>query len=302
MNKKGLEMKIVFVSLVLLLIFILILFQFAGKATEQADVLREDIECYESVKLAADTKFFGQNTMDIKCPTKNITIKSKEISDLDDLKHRYGSEMFNCWRKMDKGNSNPFSYWFSGENNKICTICSIITTDEKTVGRFGEGIKDFGVFLLKEPIPGKEHSYYEEFTGVSPSEELVSDQNIAQMNIAPGLTYATIFIISQEKDPEQWKENVATGGLIGAGVLGAATVGVGLLVLSFPVTAILVASGVGFGIGAYFGDAVSDYSDKWSAAVMLVPYEYATLGMHCNELGTDPFENPFIKAKREASR
>ena len=205
--------------------------------------------------------------------------------------------MYSCWWKFGEGKLNAFSDW---KTENVCAICSIVSFDEKTKEEYPK-INKMSKYLVEKKIPFKEKTYHQYFTGKSITDESMLNELIdKEKPIITQIPYSTIFVITKQNTASEFYKSIGITSTTGAVGTGLAAVG-GIILLNLipgvniAATTAIAAGGIGFGTGALTGGSIGSYiatehKDQYSAAIYLVPYEFADLNAKCNSLGQDPFK------------
>jgi hypothetical protein len=285
-NKKGMFSDIQMAILAVAAIIILVIFAnkvYVGmKEKLMTSSCKDSIEAHRILASTTDGEFFS----DIKCPTKEIRIKS-----LKTAKETIAEDMHRCWYIWNKGDGR----YFEGEGT-FCHICSVYRFQEPE--RKVEGMaKYLATASIKVKYPGDRPgiSYMDYFQGFETpnSAKLVSQSSYNNIESSDYLNtsqrYATIFVYASGKtaittmlEGGGKSTLTATGGTLAivgglAGGLGIATA-IGIANVWNPIGWFTLA-GVGITAGgialytAFFGDS----DPEWVSFIVLREYNQETL-------------------------
>lgn len=213
-------LKIVLIAIA----FLVIILPFVWRIGEQTAYASRITACKASVEANAQLHIGGLDfSKNIKCPTKELTIKTK---DQDEIKRILADEMAECWGIFGQGKLHLFK-----EKGIYCAICSRIDFNTK------ESIGTFSEYLLKTKKPNSEVTYADYLVGYkTPNAETYAEDILAKsgtdITIDPSKTYSTLFIYAKGKDDIGNLKDavggtgkaVAIAGLAGGTVAGAGSV------------------------------------------------------------------------------
>ncbi|HEY9703039.1 MAG TPA: hypothetical protein V6C58_11360, partial [Allocoleopsis sp.] len=223
-NRRGMFSDIQMAILAVAAIVILVIFAnrvYIGmKEKLMTSSCKDSIEAHRILTSTTDGEVFS----DIKCPTKEIRIKS-----LKTAKETIAEDMHRCWYIWNKGDGR----YFEGEGT-FCHICSVYRFDDEN-----KKIEQMTRYLATTPIkvryPGDKPgiSYMDYFQGFETPESAkmltkFNYDNVASSDyIDTNQRYATIFVYASGKTAIT---EMLEGG--GKSTLATASAGAGLLGIS----------------------------------------------------------------------
>lgn len=261
-------MKVVLIAIA----FLVILLPFVWKIGEQAAEVSRITSCKASVEANAQMHISALDfSKNIKCPTKEITIKTK---DQNKIKKQLADEMAECWDIYKQGEENLFS-----KNGMLCAICSRIDFKDKNAE-----VKGFSKFLTETKMPRLDKTYLEYLARYSTEEayELLgkletSNYNLDEESFPTNKDYMVIFVYAKGTDAIKKLSNFLTaeniGGKVGMVALGAGAVGAGLAVfgiVSNPVGWGIGIAGIIVAVGSYFLEP--ENAPEWSSVTVFTEY------------------------------
>jgi len=319
-NRRGLgnEMQIALVSVAAILVLIFFLYQaYTGLQNKMAiQSCKDSISAHSFVATATSRDVFT----DIKCPTKEITIK-----DLKKANAIIAEDMHRCWYIWGEGKGQYFE-----SDGTFCQICSIYQFGDKR-----RTVSGFANYLATQPIqvtyPGDTAgiSYQDYFQGYSTpySAEKVKSNYIRSLSendfLNTSQKYATIFVYASGKDKiDKMLEGGgrttlgtagigaiilgAAGGVYGLGALGVAVVSVtgavagGATVAAAVATANfwnpvgwVIGAGLLIGAGVYAAyTATHPGNPEWISFLAFRPYNVDELkNLSCEKLAVNQMSN-----------
>jgi len=283
MNKKAIDKKLItgFIIVIVSAIFIILWLPSWSKANE-AIVHKQ--QCKDSIKLSslAHISQFELKPGQIKCPPIEIKIKGDPGNKRDEssMYYQLAQLMVETWDVFGQGKLNLFE-----SLGVYCSVYAFIDFDKK--GKILEGFKDY---LSSNTIPSRGVDYIEYLTnGASPDSNLYLS-NSKNIVIDTSKKYAMVFIYTRNLTKIDnlvnnlghainslgSGSNIVGGeqavGTIGAGVIGSAAGGIGIMMLGGgPVTVTLGAVAIG-GVAAYSAIFAGE-RPQLSAYVVLTPYD-----------------------------
>jgi len=228
----------------------------------------------------------GSIAPDIKCPTREVTIKDK---DLKNAKNIIAEDMHRCWYEWNRGDGR----YFQGDG-VFCHICSIYTFNDKN-----QKIEGFMNYLSTSPIkvkyPGDTAglAYMDYFQGyTTPKSAEIANQKIQDVSktdiIDTSQKYASIFVYASGKDAiykalEGGNRGtlLAIGGIAGVGGAVAA-----VALVSNPAGWVVLGVGVAFAGGYLVYEALTGGdSPEWISYISFRPYNTDELkALGCEKL------------------
>lgn len=258
----------------------------------------QETECGSYIRLASTVKqpITRKSLVDLGavCPTQELIVKPRGYNDeeinanaADDIL----TKMYQCGKTwgLDRGKvlRNPFDQW--GLDN-VCVVCSNITFP-------GFPLKEVsGIFERQTSIiPGEKISFYEFFTGNTPTPDIVAKlKENDQQSLDTSKKYYVIYSVDMETSEQSywtWLGLSTTAGA-GAGFVATKVISPVLTVVSLVSSkAKLVKSaiiGIGIIVGVKYGDEIGENRRDISTAKIMVvdPDEIKQV---CQVLGKDPY-------------
>jgi hypothetical protein len=290
MDKKGTEtsaegMKVV----VLLLLIAVVAGAFVYLTLQKADESAGKSECKSSVQAnaLARSKWLGISwDQAITCPTQEKKVPGKNEKKAFRM---MADEMYKCWDNFGRGKLELFPTE-SGTETDYCVLCTVMEFDTK-----GKELHGFWNFLIEEDAPLAGHSYYQEFTGIAPTDvvenadgtktTLDNFRNDEKNMINTDHSYAVMYTYSKETGiwDRKWKGGVlGTVGLVAGLVAGSFVPGGFMITVPAALALGGAAGGGGFAYGLFSGPSLSA---GWQPGIHLIPYDSGHISkLGCTEL------------------
>lgn len=196
--KKGFDItaeawKVLIPAIIVMIVMLFIVRNIQSGAEENAD----NIACKASVIANSHARIAnfagGDWSSEIKCPMQKITIDS---GDDEEIKKQTAEAMYTCWDNFGKGKLNIFPTEL-GADEVFCALCSEITYEQT-----GKNIVSFMEYTVANNPVGSKLSYFEEFTGRSPTDDEItrtSSSNIGGIDdyIDSDQKYVVVFTYSK---------------------------------------------------------------------------------------------------------
>ncbi len=223
LNRKGVfsHVQLAILAIMAIIVFSLFLYKSYTKMSDKMAV--QDCKNSIAAHSIVNKGSFGEIFTDIKCPTREITIKKlKKTNEI------VAEEMHRCWYVWGQGQGQ----YFKGDGN-FCHICAVYQFSEK-----GKEVKGLNEYLLRTDVPvrfaGESPGvkYIDYFQGYStPNTGRKLDEKIQVPveldTINTSERYVTVFVYASGKDAitkmlEGGKRTTATTGLAMFGLAGGA--------------------------------------------------------------------------------
>lgn len=257
-NRKGVfdQVQLAIIAMAAILIFVIFLYKAYANISEKMATqdCKNSITAHSLVAKGSFSEIFT----DIKCPTREITIKK-----LNKANEIIAEDMHRCWYIWDQGKGQ----YFQGDGT-FCHICSIYQFGDK-----GQEVEGLINYLYTQPIKTKYSSdtpgisYMDYFQGYkTPNSASLVENNQVQSaaeidKLNTSMRYATIFVYASGKTAIQKALESGTRTTIGAAGIGGIIGGVamtygGVNAVAMGATVGLTAS-VGAEISAFLGGAAA---------------------------------------------
>jgi len=279
-------------ALIISLAFVIILLAFISlKLYPSMKEASRLAACKSSVETNARSHLSALDfSKNIECPTKEITIKTKEQQE---IKKKIADEMVECWDIFKKGEANLFE----NKDAMFCSICSRIDFKNKYLE-----VKGFSKFLAETKKPNSDKTYleylarYETGNAAKVLKEQKTNYNFEQESFPTDKTYMVTFVYAKGKDSIKKLSNFLSAkttaakiGYTAAGISAAAGgIGVGLAAIGILSNPVGWAIGIGAGIVS-IGSLITSYFldptnvPEWIALVVFTEYT----GENLEEIGCE---------------
>jgi hypothetical protein len=232
--------------------------------------------------------FGGDWSSGINCPVQEITMSS---SDETEIKEQAAEAMYTCWNNFGKGELNIFETE-KGQKDVFCAICSEITY---TGGAAGKNVDGFMQYLIDNSPPGRQDTYFKEFSGRLPTAAELEQFQAYKEPGAPyhdwsdtintaNKKYAVLFVYT--KDTGIW-DRWMQGALVFIGTYGLVTQATPLGTVSA-----MILAGVAGGYAIFKGH---NLKSDWRGSVAFLPMVEGNSDgspmlkdMGCTKLGVKP--------------
>ena len=238
------DMQIAIIAIVAAVILTIFLHSVYVSWTEKLNVqsCKNSIEAHSLISTGSGHELFT----DIKCPTEDITIKSKEEKNIKSI---IAEDMHRCWYVWGQGKGQ----YFKGDGN-FCAICSTYKFDDENQKVDGL-INYLATTSIKVKYPGdKAGITYTQYLKGTQTEnaQALTGRDIEELakydSFDTSQQYATIFVYASGKDATQ--KALEGGGRTTLGIVGLGGVMTGGAGVSVGVMAVFIGSNpVGWVIG-----------------------------------------------------
>jgi hypothetical protein len=185
MNKKALERKYLIwgvIGVLVLFLAVVLIVRAINSMSPGDQACHETVvyrgTAYEVSENIEPLKVIEQEAMKsakLACKTNEVTIDSDNP---EEIKREFADEIARCWAMLGEGKVNFFGRGWNDETR--CVICTKINFSEKSKS-VGE-IRDFGEYMAKTPVPGKED------TGITYTDFLAgAKEHLQQKDIQEGV-------------------------------------------------------------------------------------------------------------------